>query len=564
MRKILIYEVIYVSESEKMTGVTPDMVGLTPGTDPNKTRATGGKKKAQPKKELKSRIFNCLQYEKNPKTGADLHFTEANILKCVAHKSITRYAYIRHDKDVVTEWDVENGTGSYTEADLGQPKGVHWHIVLETAKGLMPVSTIARWLGIPESMVEIPKGRGAFIDCVEYLRHSDIRQELKGKYVYEADEVKANFDWQTEVTEMVLRKTKYERPLSQADFLKNEVLYNGMRLAEVQERYPSIYMKEQTVFDRLRMKYLVERAPLPASRINFYIEGLTGYGKDTMARSIARGLFPELAKQCDEDVYFEIGGKKVTFDSYDGQPVIIWSEFRAETFVNALGGYEEVLGAIDIIPKNNRHHKKFGAVKLINSVNIVTSTEPYAEFLKGLIPESDPDPSQANRRFPLIIPIHVKDFDILINSGYLGADTYRDYTAYKNIVGSFGALARRLNTRPELLIRAESELIKPVIDAHGVVEGNLHHDEFKGMSDEEILDVFRHEGYGIEKTYRDKTEDELKAEYQTYLKRCYENDKASCKAYTDTYNEWLGSYWVNECMPYEVWLSQTARKICDE
>lgn len=180
---------------------------------------------AAPKKELKSRIFNCLQYERNPKTGADLHFNESNILRCVAHKTITRYAYIRHDKDVVTEWDIENGKGSYTEADLGKPKPPHWHIVIETAKGLMPVSTIARWLGIPESMVEVPKGRGAFIDCVEYLGHSDIRQELKGKYVYDVDDIKANFDWQTEVTEMVLRKTKYEKPLSQADYLKNEVLY---------------------------------------------------------------------------------------------------------------------------------------------------------------------------------------------------------------------------------------------------------------------------------------------------------------------------------------------------
>lgn len=470
-----------------------------------------------PKKELKSRIFNCLQYEKNPKTGADLHFSEANILRCVAHKSITRYAYIRHDKDIVTEWDIEMGKGAYTEADLGKPKGVHWHIVLETAKGLMPVSTIAKWLSIPESMIDIPKGRGAFIDCVEYLRHSDIKQELKGKYIYESDEVKANFDWETEVTEMVLRKTKYEKPLSQADFLKNEVLYNGMRLSEVQDRYPSIYMREQTVFDRLRMKYLTDRAPLPSSRVNFYIEGNSGYGKDTMARSIARSLFPDMAGRDDDAIFFEIGTDKVTFDGYDGQPVIIWSEFRADTFVQALGGYEAVLGAIDIIPKNNRHHKKYGSVKLINTVNIVTSTQHYVSFLKGLIPSSDPDPSQANRRFPLIIPIHACDFDILINSGYLDADTYRDYRAYCNIVGSFGDMARRLNTRPELLHRAESELVKPIIDAHGLIESHLHHDEFEGMDDDAIINTLHNEGLGQMSKYRNKTIEELKIEYQCYL-----------------------------------------------
>lgn len=498
-----------------------------------------------PKKELKSRIFNCLQYEFNPKTGADLHFTEANILKCVAHKSITRYAYIRHDKDVVTEWDVENGKGAYTEADLGKPKGVHWHIVLETAKGLMPVSTIARWLGIPESMVEVPKGRGAFIDCVEYLRHSDIRQELKGKYVYEADEVKANFDWQTEVTELVLRKTKYEKPLSQADFLKNEVLYNGMSLKDVQARYPTIYQKESTVFDRLRMKYITERAPLPPSRVNFYIEGQAGYGKDTMARSIARGLFPDLVGD-DEAIYFEIGGNKVTFDGYDGQPVIIWSEFRADTFVKALGGYEEVLGSIDIIPKNNRHHRKFGAVKLINSVNIVTSTQPYREFLKGLIPENDPDPTQANRRFPIIIPIRMDDFDIMINSGYLDAETYSDYTAFQNVVGSFGRLAKRLNTRQELMLTVEAELSRPIIEAHKVVDGSLHRDEFEGMTDAEIIDSLKSEGLGKIRRYRDKTDDELRDEFEEYLKTKQPNPNHP--------------YYGDRYCSYEWWLENVAEK----
>lgn len=489
---------------------------------------------------LKSRVFNCLQYEFNPKTGEDFHFSEKNILECVAHKSITRYAYIRHDEDIVTEWDVENGKGMYTEADIGKPKPPHWHIVLETAKGLMPVSTIARWLGIPDFMVGVPKGRGAFIDCVEYLRHSDIRQEAKGKYVYDIDEVKSNFDWQTEVSEMVLRKTKYEKPLSQADFLKNEVLYNGMLLKDVQDRYPSIYMKEQTIFDRLRMKYLVERAPLPSSRVNFYIEGKSGYGKDTMARSIARGLFPDLVGD-DDNIFFEIGGNKVTFDGYDGQPVIIWSEFRADTFVNALGGYEEVLGAIDIIPKSSRHHKKFGAIKLINSVNIVTSTQPYELFLKGLIPEGDPDPTQANRRFPIIIPIRMSDFDILINSGYLNEDTYSDYTAFRNVSGSFGQLARRLNTRPELLRVAEKRLSQPILEAHQIVDSNIHTDEFTGMTDEEILAIFEKDGYGQVRDYRKKSENELLEEYQNWLENDFFIQHPLCKN-TDnhpSFNWWL-------------------------
>jgi hypothetical protein len=45
----------------------------------------------------------------NPTTGEDLHFNEENIKNCVAHKSIKKFAYIKHDKDVCTKEDEVNG-----------------------------------------------------------------------------------------------------------------------------------------------------------------------------------------------------------------------------------------------------------------------------------------------------------------------------------------------------------------------------------------------------------------------------------------------------------------------
>lgn len=443
-------------------------------------------------KEPTSRIFNCLQYEVNPHTGASFNFTEQNILKCVAHKTITRYAYILHDKDTVTEHDIENSQNMWTAADLGKPKAKHWHIVLETAKNATKISTIAKWLGIPANMIELPKGRGAFIDCVEYLRHSDVRQALNGKYEYDVSEVKSNFNWQVEVEEMVLRKTKYEKPLSPAQFVKNEILYNGLSLNEVFDRYPTLYQEELTTIKKLRNEYLSRFAPMPSYRVNYYLEGGSGYGKDTMARSIARSLYPDLG----EMAYFEIGGQKVTFDGYDGEPVIIWSEFRADTFVRTLGGYENVLQTIDIVPKDKREHKKFGDIRLTNTVNIVTSTQPYAEFLKGLIADEDPDKSQAPRRFPIIIPIRAEDFDIMINTGYLDSNTYHDYATWKNVKGSFGKVARRLNKRQDLMRIAEQKMTVPIIDAHHKVEDGISPDYYEGLSDEEVLKILESEKLG--------------------------------------------------------------------
>ncbi len=453
-----------------------------------------GTTQATNNKTATGRIFNCLQYEYNPKTGACLNFTEANILKCIKHRTITRYAYIMHDKDTVTEADIETGRGAYTDADLGKPKGVHWHVVIETANNAYPASTIAKWLGIPENMVEMPKGRGAFIDCVEYLRHSDIHQALKGKYEYGEDEVKANFDWQTEVEALVLRKTEFERPLSEKEYVKNCVLYKGMTIGEVIDRYPTLYQEEMTILQKLRLEYLNRNAPMPPFRVNYYIYGNTGTGKDTMAHSLAKALFPDM--KYDDDVYFEIGSKKVTFSGYDGQPVIIWSEFRADTFVDALGGYESVLGTIDIIPKNKREHKKFGDIRLVNAVNIVTSTQDYREFLRGLVKEGDPDPTQANRRFPIIIPIHAKYFDIMLNEGYLGGDAFAEYRTWRQVTGSFGEIARKLNSRPELFQRAEQLLSSHTVSAHNVVVENIKKDPYATKSDDEVLALLQAEGYG--------------------------------------------------------------------
>lgn len=446
------------------------------------------------KKTVRGRIFNCLQYEFNPKTGACLNFTEANILDCVKHNSIVRYAYIRHDKDTITEADIETGRGSYTEADLGKPKGAHWHIVLETPNHAYPASTIAKWLGIPENMVEIPKGRGAFIDCVEYLRHSDIHQTLKGKYEYGVDEVKANFNWQAEVEALVLRKTKYERPLSEKEYVKNRVLYEGMTIGEVIDNYPTLYQEEMATILKLRTEYLNRKAPLPPFRVNYYIYGNSGTGKDTMAHSLAKALFPDM--KYDDDVYFEIGSKKVTFSGYDGQPVIIWSEFRADTFVEALGGYEDVLGTIDIIPKNKREHKKYGDIRLVNAVNIVTSTQDFRDFLRGLVEEDDPDPTQANRRFPIIIPIHADYFDILLNEGYMGGDAYSEYRAWRQVTGSFGKLAKNLNSRPDLFQRAEQMLSTHAVSAHNMIVENIKRDPYAAKSDDEVIALLQSEGFG--------------------------------------------------------------------
>mgnify|MGYP006990320842 CR=1 FL=1 len=67
-----------------------------------------------------------MQYEKNPKTGEDLHFNEEVIKDGLDHKTIKRFAYIKHNKDSYTIEEEKQGKGK-----AGELKNDHWHVVLE-------------------------------------------------------------------------------------------------------------------------------------------------------------------------------------------------------------------------------------------------------------------------------------------------------------------------------------------------------------------------------------------------------------------------------------------------
>ena len=148
------------------------------------------------------------------------------------------------------------------------------------------------------------------------------------------------------------------------------------------------------------------------------------------------------------------------------------------------------------------HNSKFGSVKLINCVNIVTSTQDYKDFLRGLIDDNDPDPTQAHRRFPIIIPIHANYFEILLNSGYLGDPAFSEYQAWRQMKGSFGTLARTLNQRPALFQKSTEMLTGQILEAHKEIEGAIAADPYEGMTDDEVLNLFREKGYVSIKTRR--------------------------------------------------------------
>jgi hypothetical protein len=387
---------------------------------------------------MKSRIFNICQYEFNPITGEDLHFNETNIIQCIGHKTIKQYAYIKHDKDVCVKEDEVNGH------KIGDIKPTHYHLVIRT-DAAVEIDTIAKWLGIPPQYIDVPKGRGAFLDCIQYLTHEDEKQQKLGKHHYDDEEVKANFDFRKELNERAEKQLKYGKDLTQKQQILYDVMYTGKTIREVIAQDEVFYVENYQKVDSCRLKYIQSAKP-PKSRINYYVCGSGGVGKDLLCRALARSLYPQYEE--DDDIFFTIGAENATFEGYDGQPVIIWSDCRASDLITLLGGRGNIFKVFETHPSKQRQNVKYSSINLINEVNIVNSVQPYLEFLNGLAGEyttkngmfyksEENEKRQSYRRFPIIIPIHENDFSILLNNGFLnGNEDFIQYTEHANIVGN--------------------------------------------------------------------------------------------------------------------------------
>ena len=425
---------------------------------------------------MKSRIFNIMQYEKHPETGEVLLTEEKIKIALLSHRMIKRWAYILHDKDVYSELDMEQNP----EHVAWTVKPPHWHVVIEMGTRQIEVGVIAKWFGIAENYVETAKGAGAFLDCVQYLTHEQEKQQMLGKRLYEDDEVKANFKFRDELDKRVENRAKYGRDLNLKERLRMEVLLKGMTLRELVDKYPYEYMQDFPYLERCRLRYISKIAPMPQTRINFYIEGPGGIGKGLISRAIARAIVDRDYQMKDEDIFFEVGADKTSFEGYDGQPVLIWNDCRAITLLEKLGGRENVFNVFDPRPSAIQQNIKYGSIRLNNEINIVNSVQTWSEFLDGLAGDYNKngnrqkaeDKGQSYRRFPFFLVLHEEDYDLGMNKGVFdGTREFEQYMMYRGLRANMRRIAARLGNNPELYNMETKKLVEPVIDGHDTLKG---------------------------------------------------------------------------------------------
>lgn len=369
------------------------------------------------KKELRVRVVNIMQYEE--------FLTLAKIENVVAsYKTIDKYAYIKHDKDVD-----ENG-------DLKKP---HFHIVLKLKTPVF-LSQIAGWFDIPANFINVPKGQSAFTQCCQYLTHETDKEQEKGKYRYEDNEVIANFDFRKMLDEYAENSFYKElKGVGKKQLLRNKVLLEGLKLSQLK---PTDFASDWQMLQKCRAEYIKNQAPLPPSRVNFYITGQSATGKSLSSRALAKTLIDPENKLKDEEVYYIVGQQGALFQGYDGQPVIIWDDLRA---MDLLHKFDNNPGAIfnlfDVIPSSSAQNIKFGSVKLINTINIVNSVQKFQDFVDVICFKnrkseiSEPD-KQLYRRFPFFIELSASQkYDFFVNKQFFNEDepNYKAYIQHKNL-----------------------------------------------------------------------------------------------------------------------------------
>lgn len=455
-----------------------------------------------------SRVFNATQFYTNPKTGErllkdDYIWKAEKILE--ESKLVKSFAMIVHDKDIYTKDDEdrhiqhlredykkthddsEDGLANYIEQNqyilAGKLKPKHIHIVITTAPTPTKLSRISELLSfddncIPENCIDLPKGRGAYEDCVLYLSHIDPKQQAKGKHLYNTKDVVCDFDYDMFVNQYY-KDVESGKPRDKKSRMLYEVRIEGKTLNQCCDEEFELYYKNYDKLKKMRLEYLKNASP-PDYRLNIYIYGKGGVGKDTLCRVLARQFCPD---KKDEEVFYVVGANKVSFEGYDGQPIVIWSDRRAGGLISELGR-ENILNIFDPHPRQNIQNIKYGSVNLINKINIINGQESYDTFLDALSGEyysrvtdiryKAEDKNQFYRRFPLILAVREKDYDLYINKGcFDNTREYRDYTIVKNINMNLPYL---VNVHPENskeFNEIANKCTKEVIEYAEIIEANI-------------------------------------------------------------------------------------------
>lgn len=305
--------------------------------------------------------------------------TEEQIITAITgRRSISKYAYILHDKDTYTKEDEEKNPAH----KAGTLKPAHWHIVLLFHDGQQQqLKYIAKWFGQGEERVQKIKSRN-IEDAFTYLIHQNAPQ----KFQYSPSEVTANFDY----TDFIQNNSMFvDRKLEIIAQIGAGVITrsNYARYINIQEyvQYSNDIAKAFDYYDK-------SISTIDRDLEAIFITGASGTGKTTFAKYLAK----EKGLSC----FISSVGKDM-LDGYENEEVIVYNDIRE----NCGLAFNEFIQLVDnntnARGKSRFRNKNLSKCKLV----IVTTILTMDELMGKLDPLHEEDWKQFRRRFKLSLTV---------------------------------------------------------------------------------------------------------------------------------------------------------------
>lgn len=308
------------------------------------------------------------------------YLSEEKIREVLETKNcIKKWAYILHDKDVYTEEDEKEDATHKT----GTLKEAHWHICI-SFKDSTEIKTIANWFQIEQQYVN-KSHSGYFEDMALYLTHKNACE----KYQYEAEEVKANFNYVK-----FLEKGKIQSRIEEI----TEMIIAG----EIREYNYTSYItppEYQLYKSSIDKAYEYRRDKMYSGNRSLdviYITGASGLGKTVLAKHIAEQKGYS---------YFVSGSDNDPLDGYKGQDCLILDDIRGSSM--KFSNFIKILdNNTDSKVQSRYYNKTLTECKLI----IITSIHSIEKFYENVFSEQDEPLVQFKRRCKTLLEIENESF----------------------------------------------------------------------------------------------------------------------------------------------------------
>ena len=257
-------------------------------------------------------------------------------------KTIKKWAYICHDKDDTRP---------------------HYHIYINFGNSSINTADVAKWfeLGYTKDGKEytgeqfIEKVKGRYTDMLLYLTHGNDSQQ--NKHQYSPDEVRANFDFQTEITNSKIlgdfKKFSYAAQLEYVETLP------------VSEK-PTAYRKLETLW-KIRCQWLTLHTERKIDVM--FICGKGGTGKTYYAKKFLKSMNYDYCVSSSSNDFMQ---------DYLGQKGLILDDCRDRSFKS----FEDCLKMLDNHTSStvqSRFHNKVFNGEII----VITSSVPLSYWFRG-------------------------------------------------------------------------------------------------------------------------------------------------------------------------------------